>query len=190
MKDYYELLEVNKKASDETIKKVFRMLIKKNHPDLFEGKQKKKAEERVKLLNEAYNVLGDKEKREKYDIKLDEKEARNNEKMEILYKENEYLKSVIKEKDDIIKEYLGETAIHVQEIADDSNHKYEKNFYTEEEIRDKKIQQDAYRLYQDKEMMTKIAYAVLMLIAAGILLKVSTGVSLSRILIEAFKNMF
>ena len=37
MKDYYELLELSKNASDETIKKVFRMLIKKNHPDLLEG---------------------------------------------------------------------------------------------------------------------------------------------------------
>ena len=55
MKDYYELLEVSKNASEDTIKKVFRMLIKKNHPDLFEGEEKTKAEEKVKQLKKVYS---------------------------------------------------------------------------------------------------------------------------------------
>ena len=42
MKNYYEILEVNPKASDEIIKKIYKIKIKKNHPDLFQGEEKKK----------------------------------------------------------------------------------------------------------------------------------------------------
>ena len=47
MENYYEILEVNEKASIEIIKKVFKIHIKKNHPDLFTGKEKLEAEEKV-----------------------------------------------------------------------------------------------------------------------------------------------
>ncbi|HZW39511.1 MAG TPA: J domain-containing protein [Ignavibacteriaceae bacterium] len=64
-KDYYKVLGVDKKASDDEIRKVYRKLAKQYHPDKNPGD--KKAEERFKEISEAYNVLGDKEKRKKYD---------------------------------------------------------------------------------------------------------------------------
>ena len=64
-KDYYESLGVPRTASDADIKKSFRKLAREFHPDV--AKDKKKAEEKFKEINEAYEVLGDPAKRKKYD---------------------------------------------------------------------------------------------------------------------------
>src|SRR5437868_2670239 len=64
-RDYYETLGVPKTASEEEIRSAFRKLARKFHPDV--AKDKKAAEEKFKEINEAYEVLGDPEKRKKYD---------------------------------------------------------------------------------------------------------------------------
>ena len=64
-RDYYETLGVSKTASQEEIKSAFRKLARKYHPDTAEDK--KTAEEKFKEINEAYEVLSDPEKRQKYD---------------------------------------------------------------------------------------------------------------------------
>lgn len=64
-KDYYAILGMPRDASAEDIKKAFRKLARKHHPDV--AKDKKTAEEKFKEINEAYEVLGDPEKRKKYD---------------------------------------------------------------------------------------------------------------------------
>jgi curved DNA-binding protein len=64
-KDYYEILGVPRSASDAEIKKAFRKLAREYHPDV--AKDKKRAEEKFKEVNEAYEVLGDPAKRKKYD---------------------------------------------------------------------------------------------------------------------------
>ncbi len=68
MKDYYEVLNVDRKATAEEIKKAYRRLALKYHPDKNNGD--KKAEERFKDITEAYNVLSDPEKRRRYDAGL------------------------------------------------------------------------------------------------------------------------
>jgi curved DNA-binding protein len=63
--DYYKILNVNKNASESDIKKAYRKLAMKYHPDRNKGD--KSAEEMFKKISEAYAVLSDKEKREQYD---------------------------------------------------------------------------------------------------------------------------
>ena len=69
-KDYYDLLGLEKTASENDIKKAYRKLAMKYHPDKFSNaseKEKKEAEEKFKEVNEAYQVLSDADKRAKYD---------------------------------------------------------------------------------------------------------------------------
>src|SRR6185312_2361065 len=63
--DYYKILEISKTASPEDIKKAYRKLARKYHPDL--NPKDKEANKRFQLINEANEVLSDPEKRKKYD---------------------------------------------------------------------------------------------------------------------------
>ncbi len=64
-KDYYATLGVSKTASQDDIRKAFRKLARQHHPDV--AKDKKTAEAKFKEINEAYEVLSDQEKRQRYD---------------------------------------------------------------------------------------------------------------------------
>ena len=64
-KDYYKILGVDRKASEDEIRKAYRKLAKQHHPDY--NPNNKQAEERFKEINEAYEVLGDEKKRSTYD---------------------------------------------------------------------------------------------------------------------------
>jgi len=62
MKDYYEILGVGKNASQDEIKRAYRKLAHEHHPDKKGGDEKK-----FKEINEAYQILGDEQKRQQYD---------------------------------------------------------------------------------------------------------------------------
>src|SRR5580692_11489411 len=64
-RDYYEVLGVQKDASEDAIKRAYRKLAREHHPDRNPGD--KQAEARFKEIQDAYDVLGDKAKREQYD---------------------------------------------------------------------------------------------------------------------------
>lgn len=69
-KNYYEILEVDKNASFEVIEKAYKTLAKKYHPDLQDEASKKEAEEKLKSINEAYEVLSNPDMRSNYDSTL------------------------------------------------------------------------------------------------------------------------
>ena len=66
-RDYYEVLGVPRTATSEDIKRAYRQAARKHHPDLQPAAERDRAAERFKEINEAYEVLGDPDKRAKYD---------------------------------------------------------------------------------------------------------------------------
>ena len=69
-RDYYEVLGVSRSADDNTIKKAYRKLAKKYHPDLQDELNKKKSEEIFKQINESYQTLSDPISKANYDQTL------------------------------------------------------------------------------------------------------------------------
>lgn len=182
MKDYYELLELSKNASEDTIKKVFRILIKKNHPDLFEGEEKTKAEEKVKELNEAYEVLINEEKRKEYDLKLEEDNKKENETLQTLIEENKYLKSVIFEKNQVIKDFLEDAGIYdVVRFVSEGNEQTEEVSNNINE---------GYRKFKMSEKVKDMLYMLLIVFVGIVLLMSMAGNNLFEIFGEIFNNMF
>lgn len=96
MKNYYEILEVDKNASQEVIEKAYKALAKKYHPDLQQGIKKQEYAEKMKKINEAYDVLSDRFKREQYNQELqseqEKKQAISKEEQERIIQENYALK--------------------------------------------------------------------------------------------------
>lgn len=66
-KDYYQILGVNRNASQDEIKQAYRKLAREHHPDMVDKANKEAAEKRFKEINEAYQILGDQQKRKMYD---------------------------------------------------------------------------------------------------------------------------
>lgn len=93
-KNYYEILEVDRHASEEIIKKAYNTLAKKYHPDLQSEDLKPICEEKFKLINEAYETLSVQEKREEYDSSLQQNTISKDD-YDAIYLENQKLKDII-----------------------------------------------------------------------------------------------
>lgn len=122
MKNYYEILEVDVKASKEIIDKAFKILAKRYHPDTQPEDKKKWAEDKFKELNEAYEILSNEEARKNYDIELDYEE---NSMLEALVNKNEELKSLVIELQNEL-EYEKERNLHFSQ-----SHSFNYNFTNE-----------------------------------------------------------
>ena len=134
-KNYYDWLEVSPKASAEVIEKAYKALVLKYHPDVYKG-DFREAEEIIKKLNEAYNVLSDKEKRAKYDLTLTDntvskedynrlQQELNNIKQREIYNKSSY-------------------QVSVQKVPEYNNHANEINYKRQIEQARKKAYYDAY----------------------------------------------
>ncbi len=113
-KNYYDILQVNKNASPEIIEKAYKTLAKKYHPDLQTEENKKQAEEILKEINEAYEVLSDSEKKQSYDKLLMEMEQEKTE-----TSQNTSTEAIQRKKEEFIKQQLQyqEQLKREQEIA-------------------------------------------------------------------------
>ena len=99
MKNYYEILEVDKNASQEVIEKAYKTLAKKYHPDLEQGSKRQEYAEKMKIINHAYDILSDNFRRTEYDEQLKNEELQKQgipiEEQERIIEENYKLKQQI-----------------------------------------------------------------------------------------------
>lgn len=137
----YEVLEVSENASDEVIEKAYKVLVKKYHPDLQTDSQKKYAEEKMKEINEAYDILGSPEKRKEYDEKM--------------FKERELARE--KEEQNIVKNNFEQVHTNTNNNANYNNklnyerqrQEYEKRLKEEEYKQRKKMQENLNKEYEN-----------------------------------------
>lgn len=138
MKTLYEILEVSENASGEIIEKAYKTLAKKYHPDLQEEANKKQAEAMMKKINEAYEILGNEEKRSRYDAELEEK--RNQEELQ---KQNNQVYNNVQYQNN------NATNNNVNYDYEKERLKYERKLQEEEIRQRQKMQDDLNREYNN-----------------------------------------
>lgn len=139
MKNYYEILEVDVKASKEMIERAFKLLAKRYHPDTQPQERKAWAEEKFKEINEAYEILSDLEKKKEYDIELDY--AKNSE-LETLYLQKAELERQVVE----LRMQLQEQQTRINErIREPINDYTNPNLYQREYVHT--VQQEPEQVY-------------------------------------------
>ena len=145
--NYYDILEVNKNASQEIIEKAYKTLVKKYHPDLQENNLKDNYEEKIKKINEAYEILSNSEKRKNYDLQLQNNEI-SKEDYYNLYNENINLKNEINYlKNNINLNNNYQTQDIKNNVQQNQNTSYENNI-NQEEI-NQKINNAVNKAYYD-----------------------------------------
>lgn len=152
MKTLYEILEVSEKASKEIIEKAYKVLAKKYHPDLQKPENKANAENKMKEINEAYEVLGDEEKRKSYDAKL-ENERKTDEQ---LHSQTHNQQSVTSQYQQPYYKQENQSSSKVQSQAEQRYRDMQKRRY-EEELR-KQQEQMRKTIQEDMERQAQNAY--------------------------------
>lgn len=174
MKNYYEILEVNEKASQEIISKVFKIHIKKWHPDLYQGEKKIEAENKTKEINEAYSVLSNETKRMEYDteLALQKGPTAENYEIETLRQENEMLRRDIEKRDMIINNLANPSSDTAKRM-----HYYYEDYYQENEPQDQYYENENNtetlkntKLLTIKDLLIKILLCFLMLLLGSIII--------------------
>ena len=143
----YEVLEVSENASAEVIEKAYKVLAKKYHPDLQSEANKKSAENKMKKINEAYDVLGNEEKRKEYDKVLEQEreEQRLKQEMEL---ERQRIEKEQANQASYMNGYNSADNINSDEMQE-QRLKYEKKLRKEEMQQRKKMQENLNREYEN-----------------------------------------
>lgn len=141
-KTLYEILEVSENASNEIIEKAYKTLAKKYHPDLQEEANKKQAETMMKKINEAYEILGNEEKRSRYDGELAEK--RNMEEMQRQNVNQNYQVYNMQYQDNAVNNVNSANYDYEKERL-----RYERKLQEEEIKQRRKMQEDLNREYNN-----------------------------------------
>ncbi|MBO6243283.1 MAG: J domain-containing protein [Clostridia bacterium] len=144
-KNYYEILQVDKNASPEIIERAYKVLAKKYHPDVQPEDEKQHAEMIFKQINEAYEVLSDKEKRKAYNETL-HNSIISVEEFNRLYNENKTLKSELY---DLKNQILKDEKIKQQNINNNIDYNNIQNNNLNNAYFENELQQARQKAYYD-----------------------------------------
>lgn len=145
-KNYYDILQVNQNASPEIIEKAYKTLAKKYHPDLQPEENKKQAEEILKDINEAYEILSNPISKANYDNSLKENYI-SEEDYENLYNQNEVLKNKLNniyQKEKNINNINSESINYPKNNSND-NLKKQEEFFAKQQAENLKYQKELQR---------------------------------------------
>lgn len=156
----YEVLEVSENASEEIIEKAYKVLAKKYHPDLQEAREKHIAEERMKRINEAYDVLGNADKRKEYDEQLrQEREAEK----ERCYQDKSFQDVEMDEKQNYYAQGYNSNIQNQENYNYERDRaKYQERLRKEEERQRKKMQENLNKEYENayNDYLRSLGYKV------------------------------
>lgn len=145
-KNYYDILQVNQNASPEIIEKAYKTLAKKYHPDLQPEENKKQAEEILKDINEAYEILSNPISKVDYDNSLKENYI-SEEGYKNLYNQNEILKNKLNniyQKEKNINNINSENINYPKNNIND-NLKKQEEFFAKQQAENLKYQEELQR---------------------------------------------
>lgn len=147
-KNYYDILQVNQNASPEIIEKAYKTLAKKYHPDLQPEENKKQAEEILKDINEAYEILSNPISKVDYDNTLKERYV-SEEDYESLYNQNEALKSklnnIYQQEKNINNRNINNENINYQKNNINDNLKKQEELFIKQQAENLKYQEELQR---------------------------------------------
>ena len=144
-KNYYDILQINKNAAPEIVEKAYKTLVRMYHPDLQESANKQEYEEKLKLINEAYETLSNEQKRKQYDLELEQIEQMKRQQENV---ENSYSNfNNSSNSNDLNNQYQ-------------NPNNYNNNYDINEKIKQARIQNEKQRIYEEEEYNRKVNDAI------------------------------
>lgn len=144
-KNYYDILQINKNAAPEIVEKAYKTLVRMYHPDLQEGANKQEYEEKLKLINEAYETLSNEQKRKQYDLELEQIEQMKRQQENI---ENSY------------SNFNNSYNPNVSNNQYQNPNNYNNNYDINEKVEQARIQNEKQRMYDEEEYNRQINDAI------------------------------
>ena len=144
-KNYYDILQINKNATPEIVEKAYKTLVRMYHPDLQEGANKQEYEEKLKLINEAYETLSNEQKRKQYDLELEQIEQMKRQQENV---ENSY------------SNFNNSYNPNVSNNQYQNPNNYNNNYDINEKVEQARIQNERQRMYDEEEYNRQVNEAI------------------------------
>lgn len=144
-KNYYDILQINKNATPEILEKAYKTLVRMYHPDLQEGANKQEYEEKLKLINEAYETLSNEQKRKQYDLELEQIEQMKRQQENV---ENSY------------SNFNNSYNPNVSNNQYQNPNNYNNNYDINEKVEQARIQNEKQRIYEEEEYNRQVNEAI------------------------------
>lgn len=144
-KNYYDILQINKNAAPEIVEKAYKTLVRMYHPDLQESANKQEYEEKLKLINEAYETLSNEQKRKQYDLELEQIEQMKRQQENV---ENSY------------SNFNNSYNPNVSNNQYQNPNNYNNNYDINEKVEQARIQNEKQRIYEEEEYNRQVNEAI------------------------------